>query len=308
MAISSKPRSGSVQDQSLLCRKQESRSNHPVSIFRIIAASLLCGLLFGWFLQKSNVYIPEVIFRQMKMEQFTMIKVFLSALAAGQIALTVIYLIHKPDFELSCTAYQGCQPHGIPATVLGATMLGSGMAISGSCPGTVMAQIGGGLRFSGVVLAGGLAGCLVFILLQPILSKYLLPIWTISSHKQQLSTWFGISYWKLSLSVASCMAAIVAILEVFLPYTIDYPYPEHYSTQNTTHSVNRIVRPITILSDYTWPPYLVGIGIGLLQAPLVIALKDTLGSSSAWITFIANVGYWIMPSLVKKSGTSDSSI
>lgn len=202
-----------------------------------------------------------------------MIKVFLSALAAGQIALTVIYLIHKPDFELSCTAYQGCQPHGIPATVLGATMLGSGMAISGSCPGTVMAQIGGGLRFSGVVLAGGLAGCLVFILLQPILSKYLLPIWTISSHKQQLSTWFGISYWKLSLSVASCMAAIVAILEVFLPYTIDYPYPEHYSTQNTTHSVNRIVRPITILSDYTWPPYLAGIGIGLLQAPLVIALK-----------------------------------
>ena len=97
-----------------------------------------------------------------------MIKVFLSALAAGQVsqttsyqyfnesdikcsivtifqvALSLIYLLHKTDFDLSCSSYYSCQPHGIVATALGATMLGSGIAISGSCPGTVMAQIGGG--------------------------------------------------------------------------------------------------------------------------------------------------------------------
>ncbi|XP_062508229.1 thiosulfate transporter TsuA-like [Corticium candelabrum] len=301
MIDSPTPSSREVKEKSPLCRAESAYASSTHSVWRTIWVAAMCGLLFGWCVQKSNVYIPQVIFRQMKMEQFTMIKIFLSAVAASQVALVVLSITRKGDFTSSCVAYDGSGPHGILSTAVGAILLGAGMALSGACPGMVMAQIGTGLRYSGVILAGGLVGCIVYVLLEPILSKHVQSIWTLCSEKQRLSTWLDVAYWKLAVVVVVGLLSVITTLEVFLPYTIDYPYPDFYWTTNGTHSINKILQPVVVLSDFTWPPYVCGTIIGLLQIPLVLGLQDTLGSSSAWVTFVANIVYMIAPSVAKKS-------
>ena len=55
-----------------------------MNVFTAIATGLAMGVVFGFMLEKSRVFEPGMIVGQMQLRNFTMLKIFLAAVATGQ--------------------------------------------------------------------------------------------------------------------------------------------------------------------------------------------------------------------------------
>ncbi len=102
----------------------------------IVLLGLGMGLVFGLALEKSRVFEPGMILGQMRLQNFTMVKVFVSAIVTGLIDLAVLH-----GFELVTLHPKALS---VAAQVVGGGLIGVGMVVAGACPGTVFAQIGAG--------------------------------------------------------------------------------------------------------------------------------------------------------------------
>ncbi|OBT50505.1 hypothetical protein VE04_08723 [Pseudogymnoascus sp. 24MN13] len=111
------------------------------------------GLLFGAALSAAGVASPSIIISQLRLENFHMLEVFLTA-TAGSAAPPSRCARRSP-------AARGYFPYD--GNIAGCLLLGAGMALTGSCPGTVLVQVGMGLRSGFAVLAGSLAGGALFV-------------------------------------------------------------------------------------------------------------------------------------------------
>jgi hypothetical protein len=60
--------------------------------FKVLIVGILSGVIFGLALYKSFVFQPDFIRNQMMMKNFTMMRVFLTALATSTIMFTVMKL------------------------------------------------------------------------------------------------------------------------------------------------------------------------------------------------------------------------
>lgn len=120
---------------------------------------LLIGTFFGLFLAKSDVLNPDVIIGQLQFRRFTMIRVFVAAIITG----LVVYLIfHHLGFErLNWKTFR------IVPDVIGGGLLGTGIALAGSCPGTVFGQIGLGYKEALFTLSGIISGGICFYMVSP---------------------------------------------------------------------------------------------------------------------------------------------
>ncbi|KAL0944251.1 YeeE/YedE family protein [Colletotrichum truncatum] len=117
--------------------------------------TVLSGAAFGAALVGAGVYQPSVIIAQLKLENWHMIQAFLAAAASSTFVVFTLdklgYVHPKPRSPSRLglfSEYDG--------NILGGSLLGAGMALSGSCPGTVLAQIATGSP-SGVYVLGGAA-------------------------------------------------------------------------------------------------------------------------------------------------------
>ncbi|EKD16691.1 uncharacterized protein L3040_001432 [Drepanopeziza brunnea f. sp. 'multigermtubi'] len=125
------------------------------------ARSTLSGAFFGAALVAAGVYSPSVILGQMQLKNFHMLKTFLAASATSAIAI-----ILANRYRVSA-----CKPR-TPATldlfgpldgnILGGLLLGFGMALTGTCPGTLIPQLVAGVRSGPLVLLGGILGGILF--------------------------------------------------------------------------------------------------------------------------------------------------
>src|SRR3546814_13379499 len=61
-----------------------------MSVISAILIGLAMGLVFGFALEKSRVFEPGIILGQMQLRNFTMLKVFLSAVATGLVVLAAL--------------------------------------------------------------------------------------------------------------------------------------------------------------------------------------------------------------------------
>ncbi len=52
--------------------------------------------------------------------------------------------------------------------LIGGSLLGAGIYLAGSCPGTVFSQLGANLSQAKFIFAGGILGTYIFQLLQPV--------------------------------------------------------------------------------------------------------------------------------------------
>ncbi|KAF4471506.1 hypothetical protein FALBO_1572 [Fusarium albosuccineum] len=124
-------------------------------------ASLLSGAVFGAATVAAGVYSPSVIINQFKFEDWHMLQTFLGATASSaviyKIAERLGYVNVKP---------RSSSPVGLfgqyDGNIIGGFLLGTGMALSGSCPGTVLAQVGAGLQTGLYALGGALLGGIVW--------------------------------------------------------------------------------------------------------------------------------------------------
>jgi len=172
-----------------------------------ILIGLLMGTVFGFALEKSRVFEPGIIVGQMQLSNFIMFKVFLSAVATGAIGLAVMNGLGLVSISPKAALYG--------ADLVGGLILGTGIALAGACPGTVLAQIGTGYRDAVFMLVGGLLGAVAFSYAQPALSQTVLAK---GAGKITFADLLGIPYWVGAVVLAVVIVSALVVLERWRPW------------------------------------------------------------------------------------------
>lgn len=130
-------------------------------------STLLLGFLFGVILQSARLNRFDTISGMAILENFKVAKAIALAIGVGIILLNF-------EIGLGLASYH-VKPLLLGGIVLGGLIFGTGMAILGYCPGTVMVSAGEGSLDAMVGILGGLAGGWVYTLVLPDLGSLLGP-------------------------------------------------------------------------------------------------------------------------------------
>jgi len=110
----------------------------------------LFGIVFGFLLQKGGVTQYDVIVNQLRLTDWTVLKVMLSAVVTGMIGIHLMkslgWIQLKP------------KPGSWGRNVIGGLIFGLGFALLGYCPGTIAGAMGNGFLDA---LVGGLIGIIL---------------------------------------------------------------------------------------------------------------------------------------------------
>jgi uncharacterized protein len=101
-----------------------------------LALGLVFGIIFGFLLQKGGVAKYHILIGVLLLEDFTVIKVMLSAIIVGMVGIFAMHRLGMVELHLKPTRYA--------ANVLGGLLFGIGFALIGYCPGTGAAALGQG--------------------------------------------------------------------------------------------------------------------------------------------------------------------
>ncbi|MBN1901303.1 YeeE/YedE family protein [Candidatus Sumerlaeota bacterium] len=129
-----------------------------------LGIGLILGILFGFFLQKGGVTNYDVIISQLLFNDFTVVKIMLTAMLTGMIGVHILRSLGFAELHP--------KPGSFGMSAIGGLIFGVGFGTLGYCPGTVMGAVGEGnldALFGGV--AGILIGAAVFAALYPKLEK-----------------------------------------------------------------------------------------------------------------------------------------
>lgn len=113
--------------------KKSSEESTPV---KQLALGLLFGIAFGFLLQKGGVAKYHILLGVLLLEDFTVIKVMLSAIIVGMLGVLTMNRLGMVELHLKPTRYA--------ANILGGLVFGVGFALIGYCPGTGAAALGQG--------------------------------------------------------------------------------------------------------------------------------------------------------------------
>lgn len=179
------------------------------SLVLAVLTGLLMGTVFGFALEKSRVFEPGMIVGQMQLRNFIMLKVFLTAVATGAVALAVLNGFGFVKLQPKAALYA--------ADLVGGLILGAGIALAGACPGTTLAQIGVGYRDAWFTLLGGLFGAVAFSYAQPWLDKALIG----SAPKLIFTDILNIPYWQGAVALAAAIVVVLILMERARPWHDD---------------------------------------------------------------------------------------
>ncbi|KJX97064.1 YeeE/YedE family protein [Zymoseptoria brevis] len=211
-------------------------------------AAALTGGLFGSALTISGVAAPSAIIGQFQFSDHHMVLTFLTASACG----APIFLLANRSQHVQISARQNSSfgwAGKFDGNVIGGTLLGIGMGLTGACPGTVLVQAAAGVAGSQLLLASGaLAGVLYIPWSQSNPKKPTAP-----AGKHSLSEATGYSFRTV---LGTYEAALLAMITAAL-----YLAPK---------------------GRYTVHPAVGGVLIGLAQASSVYFTKKPLGASAAY--------------------------
>lgn len=252
-----------------------------------IVTSLICGVMLGIGLEKARVFDPKSVRDQMVFESFTMLKMFFTAVATAQIALSILSIIPRTKryFEKSCDNFVACfAQKGVLSTILGSFTFGVGMSLCGACPAMVFAQIGGAVPNAVFSLIGGLFGALTYGMLAHVIERTTKPKNPVQVH--QIHKKLNLPYIALALPMAAFLCGGVAIIE--------WRWPTSKDLDNLNIAVSA---DINVFQQVAWPPYIAGILVGLCQVPLVLVLCDTLGGSTCYATVVSQ---WVVTERLRK--------
>ncbi|KAL5594585.1 hypothetical protein BROUX41_001505 [Berkeleyomyces rouxiae] len=135
-----------------------------------MATGLVAGSAFGAAMAISGVAQPQVIANQFSFQDWHMLQTFLAASTTSSFVIALLdstgYARQTPrsPSTLGFFAYDG--------NIIGGSLLGTGMALTGSCPGSVFVQLGLGAPNSLTTFSGALLGGVLFtICLNPIIES-----------------------------------------------------------------------------------------------------------------------------------------
>ncbi|MCA9304877.1 MAG: YeeE/YedE family protein [Phycisphaerales bacterium] len=164
----------------------------------------LAGLVFGFLLQKGGVTKFSVIVDQLRLKDFTVMKVMMTAIVVGSIG---IYGMQAVGVEFS----MHIKGAAIAGVGLGGVIFGVGMALLGYCPGTAFAALGDGSRHALFGVLGMFVGAGVYAEVYPWFNAHVLPRWDLG--KVTLASEAGVSPWIIILPLALVTAGIFFWME-----------------------------------------------------------------------------------------------
>ena len=101
-----------------------------------LALGLVFGVVFGFLLQKGGVAKYEVLLGALRLTDFTVMKIMLTAIAVGMVGIFGMHALGLVKLHVKPTRYA--------ANVVGGLLFGVGFALIGYCPGTGAAALGQG--------------------------------------------------------------------------------------------------------------------------------------------------------------------
>ena len=119
-----------------------------------LALGLLFGIVFGFLLQKGGVGKYEVLIGMLLLEDFTVLKVMMSAVVVGMLGIWALHAAGLVTFHVKPTRYG--------AATLGGLIFGAGFGLAAYCPGTGAVALGQGNFDAAAVLLGMMAGSYAF--------------------------------------------------------------------------------------------------------------------------------------------------
>lgn len=114
----------------------------------------LFGVIFGFLLQKGGVAKYHVLLGVLLLEDFTVVKVMLTAIVVGSIGVFGLHSLGLVKLHIKPTRYA--------ANIIGGLLFGIGFALLGYCPGTGAAALGQGNWDAIAGVLGLMAGSYLF--------------------------------------------------------------------------------------------------------------------------------------------------
>lgn len=176
-----------------------------MSVTLAVLVGLATGIVFGFALEKSRVFEPGIIIGQMQLKNFIMLKVFLAAVVTGLVVLAALNGLFGVKLSLKPLLWK--------ADIIGGLILGMGIVVAGACPGTSLAQLGAGYRDALFVVAGGIAGAIVYGYNDTAITA----LFAENGDKVGFDQLLGVPFWALALVVATLLAAALIALERLVP-------------------------------------------------------------------------------------------
>jgi uncharacterized membrane protein YedE/YeeE len=136
----------------------------PLSLNSILVF-ILFGFFFGFFLSKSRATDYDSIQDMFRMKDFQLYGVIGTAILVVAAGLFLTHRFKKPTLSGKSLDWEPLKFE--PARLIGALLFGAGWALAGSCPGTVITQLGEGKIYAVFTIAGIGAGVWAFQKWQP---------------------------------------------------------------------------------------------------------------------------------------------
>jgi uncharacterized protein len=116
--------------------------------------AVIFGMIFGFLLQKGGVAKYHVLEGQLLLQDFTVMKIILSAILVGMIGFYLLHHRGHVKFHI--------KPVHVASNLIGGLIFGTGFAFAGYCPGTGAAALGQGNFHAVFYMTGMLVGAYFF--------------------------------------------------------------------------------------------------------------------------------------------------
>lgn len=168
-----------------------------------LALGLLFGVIFGFLLQKGGVAKYHILIGVLLLEDFTVVKVMLSAVVVGMVGVFAMYAMDLVKLHIKPTRYA--------ANILGGLIFGIGFALLSYCPGTGAAALGQGNFDALAGILGLMVGSFVYAEASGLLGRTILK-WG-DRGKLMLPELVRMSPAVFILVFAAIIVAILVVLE-----------------------------------------------------------------------------------------------
>ncbi len=166
---------------------------------------LATGIAFGFLLHRGRVTDYGVLVGQLLLEDFTVLKVMMSAVTTGMLGVHALVSLGFARLHP--------KPGSLGSTVIGSLIFGAGFGLLGYCPGTVAAAAAGGRLDA---LLGGLPGIVVgaglFARAYPGLRKAVLGRGWFG--ELTIPEMLGVGRWAVVVPMALLLIACLVLVEV----------------------------------------------------------------------------------------------
>ena len=170
---------------------------------------LLIGVAFGFLLQKGAVTKYDVLIGQLLLQDFTVVKVMLSAVITGMIGVHLLVGLKLARLQPKWGSFG--------SSVIGGLIFGAGFGLLGYCPGTAAAAVGNGYLDAvvggvvGITLGAGLFAAVFAKIKDPVLKIGVFGNVT-------LPQLFKVNAWVVIVPVCIGLVALLWWIERAWPY------------------------------------------------------------------------------------------